>query len=107
MRIAHLADVHLGFRQYERLNPAGANLREADVAQAFGWAIDAVIADRPDLVLVAGDFFHSVRPTNGAILVAYRELARLRRDLPNTAVVLISGDHDTPRSSETVPIMGL
>jgi len=107
VKLAHLADVHLGFRQYERLSPAGANLREADVALAFRRAIDGVIAEGVDLVLIAGDFFHQVRPTNAAIIAAYRELARLRQALPNAAVVLISGDHDTPRSSETVPIVGL
>lgn len=107
MKLAHLADVHLGFRQYDRLSPAGANQRELDVALAFRRAIDGVIAEGVDLVLIAGDFFHQVRPTNAAIIAAYRELARLRQSLPKAAVVLISGDHDTPRSSETVPIVGL
>jgi len=107
VKLAHLADVHLGFRQYERLSPAGANLRENDVALAFHRAVDGVIAERVDLVLIAGDFFNQVRPTNAAIIAAYRELARLRQALPKAAVVLISGDHDTPRSSETVPIVGL
>jgi predicted phosphodiesterase len=107
MRIAHLADVHLGCRIYERLTAQGANIREQDIAQAFGRAIDGVIAARVDLVLLAGDFFHAVRPTNSAILVAYRELARLRQSLPNTPVIVISGDHDTPRSSTTTPILSL
>lgn len=99
--------MHLGFRQYERLSPAGANQRELDVALAFHRAIDGVIAEGIDLVLIAGDFFHQVRPTNAAIIAAYRELARLRVALPRASVILISGDHDTPRSSETTPIVGL
>lgn len=107
MRLAHLADVHLGFRQYERLSAAGANLREQDVAQAFARAIDGVIAARVDLVLIAGDFFHAVRPTNGAILAAFRELSRLRQALPAAPVIVISGDHDTPRAATTTPILPL
>ena len=40
MKLAHLADPHLGIRQYHRLTSGGINQREADVAQAFRLAID-------------------------------------------------------------------
>jgi hypothetical protein len=33
LRLVHLADLHLGYRQYQRLTPRGINQREADVAQ--------------------------------------------------------------------------
>lgn len=107
MRIAHLADVHLGFRQYHRLTPHGINQRESDVANAFRAAVDAVIAARPDAVLVAGDLFHSVRPPNAAIIFAFRQFQRLREALPEAPVVVIAGNHDTPRSSETGSILRL
>ncbi|HEU4990688.1 MAG TPA: metallophosphoesterase, partial [Gemmatimonadaceae bacterium] len=64
MRVVHLSDLHLGFRQYQRLTPLGANQREADVALTFKRTVDRVIALHPDLVVIAGDVFHSVRPTN-------------------------------------------
>ncbi|MEO8478902.1 MAG: DNA repair exonuclease [Gemmatimonadota bacterium] len=107
MRIAHLADPHLGYRKYARLTPRGMNQREADVAQAFVSALDGVIAERPDAVLIAGDLFHQVRPTNSAILLAMRQFARLRRELPEAPVIVIAGNHDTPRSSDTVSIFGV
>lgn len=107
MRIAHLADLHLGYRRFARLTPRGLNQREADVAQAFVAAIDGVIAERPDAVLVAGDLFHQVRPTNSAILLAMRQFARLQRALPEAPVIVIAGNHDTPRSSDTVSIFGV
>lgn len=107
MRIAHLSDVHLGFRQFHRLTPHGINQREADVANAFRLALDGIIAARPDVVLVAGDLFHAVRPTNAAIIFAFRQLQRLREALPGTPVVVIAGNHDTPRSSETGSILRL
>ena len=107
MRLAHLADPHLGFRQYHRLNPRGLNQREADVGLAFERAIDGVIAERPDVVIVAGDLFHAVRPTNSAILMAFRQFSRLRSELPDAPVILIAGNHDTPRSSDTVSLFGL
>lgn len=107
MRIAHLADLHLGFRQYHRQNATGINQREADVANAFRAAIDGVIAAAPDCVIVAGDLFHSVRPTNAAIVFAFRQFQRLREALPRTPVILVAGNHDTPRSSETGSILRL
>ena len=107
MRLVHLADLHLGFRQYHRLTPEGINQREADVALAFRRAIEQVIALRPDVVLIAGDVFHSVRPMNPAIIDAFTELQRLRSALPNAPVVMVAGNHDRPRASETGCILRL
>ncbi len=107
MRIAHIADPHLGIRQYHRQTSGGINQREADVANAFRAAVDGVLAEQPDLVLVAGDLFHSVRPGNAAIIFAFRQFQRLREALPDVPIVLIAGNHDTPRSAETGSIFGL
>ena len=98
MRLVHFSDLHLGFRQYQRLTPGGINQREADVAKSFQTAIDRVITMRPDLVLVGGDVFHNVRPTNPAIVHAFLQLSRLRAGLPDTPVVIVAGNHDTPRA---------
>jgi DNA repair exonuclease SbcCD nuclease subunit len=107
VRIAHLADPHLGIRQYHRQTAAGINQREHDVANAFRAAVDGVITERPELVIVAGDLFHSVRPGNASIIFAFRQFQRLLSALPETPVVLIAGNHDTPRSAETGSIFGL
>ncbi|HET9039562.1 MAG TPA: DNA repair exonuclease [Gemmatimonadales bacterium] len=107
MKLAHIADPHLGIRQYHRQTSAGINQREADVAHAFRNAVDGVISARPDAVVVAGDLFHSVRPTNAAIVFAFRQFQRLREALPDAPVVLIAGNHDTPRSTETGSILRL
>jgi len=107
VKLAHLADLHLGFRQYDRQTPRGGNQREADVADAFRRAVDDLLEQRPDLILVAGDVFHSVRPTNSAILFLFKEVHRLRVGLPDTPIVMIAGNHDTPRSTETGTILRL
>ncbi len=107
MRLVHLSDLHLGYRQYQRLTPGGVNQREADVAATFRTSIDRVIALQPDLIVVAGDIFHTVRPTNQAILHAFMQFARLKSALPNAEVVLVAGNHDTPRSSESGGILQL
>jgi len=107
VRLAHIADPHLGIRQYHRQTAGGINQREADAANAFRAAVDGVIATRPDAVLIAGDLFHSVRPTNAAIVFAFRQFQRLREALPSAPIVLIAGNHDTPRSAETGSILRL
>lgn len=107
MRILHLSDVHLGYRQYQRLTPTGANQREADVAGTFRRAVDLAIERRPDLVLIGGDVFHHVRPANPAILWAFKQFARLALALPDVRIVMVAGNHDAPRTSETGCILRL
>jgi DNA repair exonuclease SbcCD nuclease subunit len=107
VRIAHLADLHLGFRAYHRVTQRGANAREADVADAFRQAVARVVELRPDLVLVAGDVFHTVRPSNTSIAEAFRQFCRLSEELPDTPVVMIAGNHDSPRSADTGNILNL
>jgi len=107
MKLAHLADLHLGFRQFDRLTPRGTNQREADVADAFRRAVDDLLEQQPDLILIAGDVFHSVRPTNAAILFFFQQLQRVHAALPDTPIVMIAGNHDTPRSTETGTILRL
>lgn len=101
MRLVHLSDLHLGFRQYQRFTSMGINQRESDVALAFRKAIDKTIELQPDIVLFAGDVFHNVRPTNPAIIHAFKQLSRLVQMLPDAIVVMVAGNHDTPRTTET------
>lgn len=107
MLIAHLADCHLGCRQFQRHGADGVNEREADVAAAFRAAVDAILARGPGAIVIAGDLFHSVRPTNRSIIEAFTQISRIRQALPNAPVVLIAGNHDTPRSSEAGSILKL
>jgi len=105
--LAHLADLHLGYRAYDRSTAAGINQREADVANAFRAAVDGVLAARPDVVVIAGDLFHQVRPANTAIVFAFQQLARLRTALPDAPIIVAAGNHETPRAVETGSILPL
>ena len=107
MRLLHLSDLHLGFRQYQRQTPMGINQREADVAQAFARAVDRILAIAPELIVIGGDVFHTVRPTNTAILHAFRQFGRLVHGLPETPIVIAAGNHDMPRSTESACILRL
>lgn len=107
MRLAHLADLHLGFRQYGRTTARGQDQREVDVATALARVVDDLLVQRPDIVAIAGDVFHSVRPTNSAILTLFQQLQRVRCALPDTRIIIVAGNHDTPRSSDTTFILPL
>jgi hypothetical protein len=107
LKIAHLADLHLGYRAYHRVNARGGNVRESDVSDAFRQAVNRVTELRPDLVLVAGDVFHTVRPSNTAIADAFRQFSLLADRLPDVPIVMIAGNHDSPRSADTGNILNL
>jgi exonuclease SbcD len=106
MRIAHIADTHLGYRAYNRVTSQGVNRREADVFQAFRYALAKVAEIEPDLIVIAGDVFHVVRPSNLTIQQTFREFAALRRKT-SAPIVLIGGNHDSPRSADTGCILDL
>lgn len=107
MILAHLGDLHLGYRAYHRMAPGGVNARERDVALAFRAAVDRLVEVRPDAVLVAGDVFHTVRPSNAAITDAFRQFLRLRAGLGDAPILVVAGNHDSPRSVETGSILRL
>ena len=106
MRIAHLSDIHLGYRAYNRVTPQGINYREADIFQAFRSAMDKVAEIQPDLILIAGDLFHVVRPSNLCIEHTFREFLKLRGK-SKAPIVIIGGNHDSPRSVDTGCILDL
>ena len=97
MRIDLLSDSHLGFRFGSRLSAEGYNQREADFEDAFVQVIDAMIADAPRLVLHCGDCFHKYNPTDRARTFFIRHLKRLLTALPDTALIVLRGNHDTSR----------
>jgi hypothetical protein len=43
MRVLHFADVHLGYRAYNRVTEQGINQREADVFKTFEFALEAMV----------------------------------------------------------------
>jgi DNA repair exonuclease SbcCD nuclease subunit len=105
MKIVHLSDTHLGFRQLHRVDDAGRNVREQDVAAAFAQAIDRAIALAPDAVIHAGDLFDSHHPSAAALSVALDGLARLRD--AGIPIILIAGNHETPRAASAEHIFAV
>lgn len=97
MSIIHLADTHLGYRQFPGiLDPErGLNQRECDIYDAWHRAIDIAVRRRPTALVHAGDLFDSARPSPHAVVQAIVGFQKLR-DAGIPAVV-IAGNHSTPR----------
>lgn len=103
LRIAHLADTHLGYRQYATVDPAtGRNQRSVDIERAYARTVDDILTRDVDLVIHAGDMFHHTRPSWAAIRAFVEQTRRLAN--ASLSVVAIAGNHDMPRlrSSESL-----
>lgn len=95
MIIAHLSDLHLGYRAFGNMEQ-GRNVREADVARAFHQAIQRILEIAPSVVLVAGDVFDRPEPPHSALVALAQGLQSLREALPDTPVLMAAGARDTP-----------
>ncbi|RAP43676.1 DNA repair exonuclease [uncultured Methanosphaera sp.] len=92
-RIAHLADTHLGYRQYGLLE------REEDFYDAFNKIIDDIIEKDVDYVIHAGDLFETPKPPIKALLVAQKGFEKLKEH--NIQVYVIAGNHDIMQRRKT------
>lgn len=106
LTICHLSDVHLGYRRYNKLTKNGINQREHDVNVAFQETVTRVASLRPDLVVIAGDLFHSVRPSNSVVTFCFRQLKRLVRE-SGAQVVIVGGNHEAPKRVDTGSVLQL
>ncbi len=106
MRIVHISDTHAGHRAYNALDDnLGVNQREADTYEAFKQAVDKILKISPDVLIHAGDLFDTPRPSNRAISFIFEQLMRLANQ--NIPVVIIAGNHSTPRMRDTGSIFQL
>jgi exonuclease SbcD len=90
LRLLHTADVHLGARHADLGEEASAQ-RERQFA-AFQATIDLAIAEKVDLVLIAGDLFDSNTQPRRSVERVAAELKRLVEARIRT--VIIPGTHD-------------
>jgi exonuclease SbcD len=96
MKIVHMADSHLGFSADGRVDRWGRNQREEMIYRGFGETVEKIIELAPDAVVHAGDVFHHVRPRIRPLYVFKQNLERLiEAGIP---VIIISGNHDAPKS---------
>lgn len=103
MKIIHFSDTHIGFQNYDKVNNAGINTREQDFYDAFQFVINQILEYKPDLVIHTGDFFHRPSPTNRALTFALEQLKKL--SFEKIPIVIIAGNHSTPKTIYTSPIL--
>lgn len=98
MKIAHFSDTHLGYSRSARTDERGLNQRMVDVVETFQKVLDDIVASEADVVIHAGDFFDSIRPLNLVITAAYKRLVKFQRQRENKPLIIIAGNHDSPKS---------
>ena len=95
MKFAHLADTHLGYRQY------GLFERERDFYEVFEKVIDRIIEEKVDFVIHSGDLFETARPSPMALLTFQKGLLKLKgAGIPMYA---IAGNHDVVMRKGSIP----
>jgi DNA repair exonuclease SbcCD nuclease subunit len=103
MRILHFSDTHLGFNDLDVLNEHNINQREADFYDAFAQIVAQIEMMKPDFIIHTGDLFHRSSPSNRAITFALEQFKII--DSLGIPCVMIAGNHSTPRTNLSSPIL--
>ncbi|MBD3216469.1 MAG: DNA repair exonuclease, partial [Candidatus Lokiarchaeota archaeon] len=94
MRIAHISDTHLGYRQYN------LDVREQDIYDVFNQAIDIALQERADILIHSGDLFDSPQPPIKALYTLKDALGKIENKMK---VLCVLGEHDTPKRRGMAP----
>jgi exonuclease SbcD len=101
MKLIHIADTHLGHAAFNRLDAeSGMNLREKQIYDNFLSAIDQIIAEKPDVLVHAGDLFDQVKPKTAAYKAVMEAMERLHA--AGIPFVVIAGNHSMVKTRYTV-----
>jgi DNA repair protein SbcD/Mre11 len=103
LQILHFSDTHLGFNDLDIINEENINQREADFYDAFSQIVAQIKIIKPDYIIHTGDLFHRSSPSNRAITFALEKFLEI--DSLNIPCILIAGNHSTPRTNLSSPIL--
>jgi exonuclease SbcD len=93
MRILHTSDWHVG-------KVLKGRTRHEEHIRVLGQVVEIARAERPDLVIVAGDLYDSAAPTPDSTRVVTRALSALRQT--GADVVAIGGNHDNGQALDAL-----
>ena len=88
LRILHTSDWHIGRTLYGRH-------RHEEFTAFFNWLYNTIVEQQVDILLVAGDIFHTTTPSNRAQQLYYDFLCRVATSTCRHLVVT-AGNHDSP-----------
>ena len=88
LTLLHTSDWHLG----ATLGPAS---RDEDHRLFLAWLLDTLIAERVDVLVLAGDVFQLAQPSADAQRLYYRFLAEISQRRAVQQIVVIGGNHDS------------
>lgn len=91
-KLAHLSDLHIGYKSTRKINSQGINVREADGYLALSRMIDDIIEEGVDAVIVAGDTFHTPTPDTRSVIFVQNCLIRLWK--ARIPAYILAGNHD-------------
>lgn len=93
MKVLHTADWHIGqiFHNYSR---------EEEHRFFFEQLKSIVIKEKPDVLVVSGDVFHTATPTIVSQRLYYNFIVDLSRLDDDLKIVITSGNHDSPSRLE-------
>ncbi len=97
MKLLHTADIHLGAKNYGRMDAAtGLNTRLLDTRRSFNVMVDRALKEHIDCFLFCGDAYHTADPTP----TQQKLFARCLQPLADAGIpiVLVIGNHDHPVS---------
>jgi len=103
LKLLHFSDTHLGFNDLDILNEENINQREADFYNAFSQVVEQIKITKPDYIIHTGDLFHRASPSNRAITFALEQFRII--DALNIPFIIIAGNHSTPRTNLSSPIL--
>ena len=88
MRLLHTSDWHLGqtLHNYER---------GYEHQRFLNWLLDTLVAERVDVLLVAGDVFDNANPSAASQKQLYVFLQQARARLPALQLIVVAGNHDS------------
>ena len=88
LTILHTSDWHLGRRLYGRM-------RYEEFEAFLSWLEETISAQKVDVLIVAGDIFDTMTPSNRAQALYFEFLGRVSKSCCQH-VVIVAGNHDSP-----------
>ena len=88
LTILHTSDWHLGRRLYGRM-------RYEEFEAFLSWLQETISAQKVDVLIVAGDIFDTMTPSNRAQALYYEFLGKVSK-LYCEHIVIVAGNHDSP-----------